>query len=331
MSIFSDADGQPTSTTATTNVTPQSQQQREQCNIELRSLLPSEMGYYWDTRAPNQAAQLEYADKFFQPTKYFPSLLWMTGTFLTTPRSSAQPEVAFLGRSNVGKSSLLNAIMGKEDMCYTSKKPGRTRTMNAFGIAQKGVSPQIVLLDMPGYGAGSRAEWGTEIIKYLLGRRQLRRTFVLIDSMHGLKDSDLKILALLRSYGVSHQVVLSKVDRILLSNSSNNRKKKKKKPATTSESKIAALRDMLHELKPIIQPTDRFQGPGALGEIITCSAETPVEPGKPLGISALRWAILTAAGFDGSAELPREAALSAVLRRKPKDQAESYSEKAEHS
>lgn len=83
-----------------------------------------------------------------------------------------EPEVAFLGRSNVGKSSLLNAIMGKE-MCWTSSKPGRTREMNAFGIGgTKGGESKIVLLDMPGYGKASRTEWGAEIMKYLQGRKQ---------------------------------------------------------------------------------------------------------------------------------------------------------------
>lgn len=86
--------------------------------------------------------------------------------------SSLEPEVAFLGRSNVGKSSLLNAIMGKE-ICWTSSKPGRTREMNAFGIGgTKCGESKVVLLDMPGYGKASRAEWGVEIMKYLQGRRQ---------------------------------------------------------------------------------------------------------------------------------------------------------------
>lgn len=98
--------------------------------------------------------------------------LWSASKFRTTPLSSIEPEVAFLGRSNVGKSSLLNAIMGQE-ICWTSSKPGRTREMNAFGIGgTKGGEHKVVLLDMPGYGKASRAEWGMEILKYLQGRKQ---------------------------------------------------------------------------------------------------------------------------------------------------------------
>ena len=77
------------------------------------------------------------------------------------------PEVVFLGRSNVGKSTLLNAILGSKDLCHTSSKPGRTRTMN--GISVNG--GQLLVLDMPGYGKASREEWGKEIMKYLENRR----------------------------------------------------------------------------------------------------------------------------------------------------------------
>lgn len=139
--------------------------------IPLHGLTPSHICYYWDTQIPNKS-QLAYADKFFKPSRHSPVKLWSASKFRTTPLSSLEPEVAFLGRSNVGKSSLLNAIMGKE-ICWTSSKPGRTREMNAFGIGgTKGGESKIVLLDMPGYGAASRAEWGKEIMKYLQGRKQ---------------------------------------------------------------------------------------------------------------------------------------------------------------
>lgn len=98
--------------------------------------------------------------------------LWSASKFRTIPLVSSRPEVAFLGRSNIGKSSLLNAVLGDE-VCWTSSKPGRTREMNAFGIGgTKGGQSKIVLLDMPGYGKASREEWGTEILKYLKGRKQ---------------------------------------------------------------------------------------------------------------------------------------------------------------
>lgn len=139
--------------------------------IPLNDLAPSDIAYYWDTPVPNES-QLAYADKFFAPSRHSPVKLWSASKFRMTPFSSLEPEVAFLGRSNVGKSTLLNAIMGRE-MCYTSSKPGRTREMNAFGIGgKKGGESKIVLLDMPGYGKASRAEWGVEIMKYLQERRQ---------------------------------------------------------------------------------------------------------------------------------------------------------------
>jgi len=82
------------------------------------------------------------------------------------------PEVAFLGRSNVGKSSILNALMGRH-ICHTSSKPGRTRSMNFFAVGGEdglGSNGKLAVLDMPGYGKASREEWGTEIMKYLTGR-----------------------------------------------------------------------------------------------------------------------------------------------------------------
>lgn len=138
---------------------------------ELSDLTPSDLCYYWDTKQPTPS-QLAFADKLFIPSRHSPMKLWSASKFRTTPLSSIEPEVAFLGRSNVGKSSLLNAIMGQE-ICWTSSKPGRTREMNAFGIGgTKGGEHKVVLLDMPGYGKASRAEWGMEILKYLQGRKQ---------------------------------------------------------------------------------------------------------------------------------------------------------------
>lgn len=137
----------------------------------LQDLTASDLCAYWDTQPPN-AAQLTFADKLFTPSRHSPLKLWSASKFRTTPMSSLEPEVAFLGRSNVGKSSLLNAIMG-QDVCWTSSKPGRTREMNAFGIGgTKGGENKVVLLDMPGYGKASRSEWGMEIMKYLQGRKQ---------------------------------------------------------------------------------------------------------------------------------------------------------------
>ncbi|GMF79547.1 unnamed protein product [Aspergillus oryzae] len=243
--------------------------------VPLHDLTPADISYYWDTQVPNET-DLTYADKFFAPSRHSPIKIWSASKFRTTPMSSVEPEVAFLGRSNVGKSSLLNAIMGKE-ICWTSSKPGRTREMNAFGIGgTKGGESKIVLLDMPGYGKASRTEWGIEIM-----------------NLHGLKKTDEDILMLFRKYAIPHQVIMSKVDKILA-------KKKSQVKSGASAAKVATLQTLLQSYRPILQPDGRLEGPGALGEILTCSAETPISPGKSLGISAIRWAILSAAGFDGN-------------------------------
>lgn len=135
-----------------------------------RNILPSALAYHWDTPFPT-SAQLRRADDFF--LSYQPLLTYSTTEFRTVKEGTV-PEVAFLGRSNVGKSSLLNALM-RTNICYTSKQPGRTRSMNfiaAGGPDEEGNAGRLLVLDMPGYGKGSRPEWGAEIMKYLVGRRQ---------------------------------------------------------------------------------------------------------------------------------------------------------------
>ena len=129
-----------------------------------------ELAYYWDTTPPT-ATQLRRAERIFGAA---PPKLLFSATKFRTVNNSAIPEVAFLGRSNVGKSSLLNALTGK-NICHTSSKPGRTRSMNFFAVGGEdghGSPGKLAVLDMPGYGKGSREEWGPEIMKYLVGRKQ---------------------------------------------------------------------------------------------------------------------------------------------------------------
>ena len=139
-------------------------------NNAAASLSPLTVAHYWDTAVPTPT-QLLAAERFFnRPT---PTLLYSCTEFRKVKLSSL-PEVAFLGRSNVGKSSLLNNLMGRK-ICHTSSKPGRTRSMNFFAVGGEdgmGNPGKVVLLDMPGYGKGSREEWGEEIMKYLVGRKQ---------------------------------------------------------------------------------------------------------------------------------------------------------------
>jgi GTP-binding protein len=131
----------------------------------------TDLAAYWDTIPPTNE-DLEYADKIFKRSRHSPVKLFSAAKFRTIPFDSNEPEVAFIGRSNVGKSSIINALTESE-ICYTSKQPGKTTEMNAFGIGgTKGGESKIVLLDMPGYGKSSRREWGVEIMKYLQQRKQ---------------------------------------------------------------------------------------------------------------------------------------------------------------
>ncbi len=121
-------------------------------------------------------------------------------------------EVAFAGRSNVGKSSLINALVGQKDLARTSNTPGRTRELNYFTA---GAGPAIV--DMPGYGyarASKRAigSWNRLILDYLRGRPNLRRVYLLVDARHGLKPNDIETLDVLDQAAVSYQIVLTKGD-----------------------------------------------------------------------------------------------------------------------
>ena len=137
------------------------------------SIPSSTLSYYWDTNPPTPA-QLVRAERFF--LKHPPSIIYSAVKFRTVKFTSA-PEVVFLGRSNVGKSSLLNAIMGA-NVCHTSRNPGRTRSMNFFAVGGEdgmGNPGKLMLLDMPGYGKGSREEWGKEVEKYLVGRNEYVR------------------------------------------------------------------------------------------------------------------------------------------------------------
>ncbi len=126
------------------------------------------------------------------------------------------PEVAFAGRSNVGKSSLLNALTGRKALARTSNTPGRTQELNFFDV---GRPLQMRLVDMPGYGFAEAPKdlvrkWRHLVNDYLRGRQVLKRALVLIDARHGLKDVDREVMAMLDTAAVGYHLVLTKGDKI---------------------------------------------------------------------------------------------------------------------
>ena len=126
----------------------------------------------------------------------------------------AGPEIAFAGRSNVGKSSLINALTGRRALARTSNTPGRTRELIFFGSPRR-----LVLVDMPGYGYAATAKskviaWTRLVAGYLHGRATLARVYLLVDARHGLKTADDAILDTLGEAAVSHEIVLTKCDQI---------------------------------------------------------------------------------------------------------------------
>ncbi|PYE29331.1 GTP-binding protein [Rhizobium sp. PP-WC-2G-219] len=179
-------------------------------------------------------------------------------------------EIAFAGRSNVGKSSLINALVGQKGLARTSNTPGRTQELNYFvpdgysGAA--GDLPPMALIDMPGYGYAQAPKahvdaWTKLVFDYLRGRATLKRVYVLIDSRHGIKTNDDDVLSLLDKAAVSYQVVLTKTDKI----------------------KAGAVPHLMAETLEKIR-----KRPAAFPEIVATSSE------KGEGIEELRSAILTA-------------------------------------
>jgi GTP-binding protein len=124
------------------------------------------------------------------------------------------PEVAFAGRSNVGKSSLLNALVGRKNLARASSEPGRTREINFFRLGDK-----LRLVDLPGYGYAKApkteiARWNALVRDYLRGRPGLKRLFLLIDSRHGVKPNDIEVMDTLDGAALVYQIVLTKADKI---------------------------------------------------------------------------------------------------------------------
>ena len=156
------------------------------------------------------AAKLDAARKLFAGSCEF---VWGTGDISSLPPQSL-PEIAFVGRSNAGKSSLINALTSRKSLARVSHTPGRTREINFFKLGER-----LMLADLPGYGYAKAsktmtAEWQKLIFSYLRGRASLRRVSLLIDARRGILDLDREVMDLLDEAAVSFAVVLTKIDKL---------------------------------------------------------------------------------------------------------------------
>lgn len=177
------------------------------------------------------------------------------------------PEVAFAGRSNVGKSSLINALCGRKALARASVEPGRTRELNFFRFGDR-----LRLVDMPGYGYAKApkaeiARWTGLVRDYLRGRQPLKRVVLLIDARHGLKPHDIEVMDALDTAAVSYQIALTKADKI--------------KPTELSEREAAThaalkTRPAAH---PVLIPTSAETGAGI--EILRAEIAALALPQEP--------------------------------------------------
>lgn len=160
--------------------------------------------------APDDAASIERGRRLFANECTF---LLGVAQLDQVPESNL-PEIAFAGRSNVGKSSLLNALTGRNTLARTSNQPGRTQQLNFFNLGDR-----LMLVDLPGYGYARApkqlvARWTGLVKAYLRGRAVLYRCCLLIDGRHGIKENDREVMSMLDAAAVNYQIILTKADKL---------------------------------------------------------------------------------------------------------------------
>ncbi|KAK6367415.1 ribosome biogenesis GTP-binding protein YsxC [Exophiala oligosperma] len=276
-------------------------------SLHSSSILKSERhnrtveSWYWETKPPT-LRELAAAEHFFRYNRPFRQWTGETWRQDGAKRGPLQiPEVIFLGRSNVGKSSTINALAG-EDLNRVSAVPGATKAMAAWAFAAKtpsggaiagwdgDVSTKLSLVDMPGYGFGSKALWGSSIMTYLIERKHIRRAFILLDTIHGIQEGDRHLIEILRGLAIPYQIVATKCDRLV-----------------EMKDYEGQVREALTTLRTQAQFDTTEEQKLALGEIICMgNLHASILKGKPppkskdipFGVQNLQWAVLRAVGLD---------------------------------
>ena len=204
---------------------------------------------------PGDSAREAGRKLFAGPSEFVKGVVGMSG--LPVPD---RVEVCFAGRSNVGKSSLINALTGTKGLARASNTPGRTQEINFFTQG-----PELYLVDLPGYGYANAPlvvveKWQRLLKQYLSGRQTLRRAFVLIDARHGVKKVDEEILALLDSSAVTFQCVLTKADKI----------KASERERTLAQVRAALAKHPAAFPEIVLTSAEKGDGIATLRSIISC-------------------------------------------------------------
>ncbi|EIN03903.1 P-loop containing nucleoside triphosphate hydrolase protein [Punctularia strigosozonata HHB-11173 SS5] len=212
-------------------------------------------------------------EKIFKVTNAA-KFLAAAGTTYSIPKLHGLPEVIVAGRANVGKSTLLNAVLGRRDLVHTSSKPGRTQSLNFYRVGPTFGPGKLVVVDAPGYGARGRPEWGEIFDYYIDHREQLRRIYILLNAKHGLNEMDRMMLESLNAKThanagtrFSLQAIVTKVDAI---------------PLEDVKPTLAKIRQGIWEAAPLCLPA-----------IVTTAAKHPY-----IGIDAVRKSIVEACGLQ---------------------------------